>query len=228
MWSSHSMVRSTGSIGFTPLLLMRNQLRSGIQGNKEYVRSRLSKRHDLVTACYVLSEIEDASQWRRVVESLWQTTGDTLLIAEPGTPIGSAIVREARWQVCAPQMFHVHVKSFIPCPVQLVMFLEPCPIQRNHCLELVRLCASSQRCSLLSLNRQYQGQQAIIAIVFMPLTSCCQSHDDLFASLISALGALCNLTKFAGRFIQCIQEISLSSTMQDTRQDTGHTRRLFC
>lgn len=84
----------------TALWLTCTQLQGGVQGSNEHVTSRLSKRHDLVTACYVLSEIEDASQRRRVVESLWQTTGDTLLIAEPGTPIGSAIVREARWQVC--------------------------------------------------------------------------------------------------------------------------------
>ena len=76
-------------------------LQVGLQVKKEQMRGRLSRRHDLVTACYVLSEIEDAPQRRRLVEALWQTTGDTLLLAEPGTPIGSAIIREARWQVCA-------------------------------------------------------------------------------------------------------------------------------
>lgn len=65
------------------------------------MRGRPTRKHDLVTACYVLSEIEDASKRRRVVEALWQSTGNTLLIAEPGTPIGSSIIREARWQVTA-------------------------------------------------------------------------------------------------------------------------------
>ena len=105
------MVRSTGLFCMTPSSLTCNWLACGVQGNKEHVRSRLSKRHDLVTACYVLSEIEDASQRRRVVESLWQTTGDTLLIAEPGTPVGSAIIREARWQVSIPEIFSVHVSD---------------------------------------------------------------------------------------------------------------------
>ncbi|KAK9864893.1 hypothetical protein WJX84_001218 [Apatococcus fuscideae] len=85
------------------------------KGRQEQMRGRPTRKHDLVTACYVLSEIEDASKRRRVVEALWQSTGNTLLIAEPGTPIGSSIIREARWQILTTEgAAGAHVQA--PCP----------------------------------------------------------------------------------------------------------------
>ncbi len=56
-------------------------------------------RYDLVVAAYVVGELADAQERRRVVRALWERTADLLVIVEPGTPIGSANVREARSQV---------------------------------------------------------------------------------------------------------------------------------
>ncbi|KAK9862550.1 hypothetical protein WJX84_003255 [Apatococcus fuscideae] len=115
------------------------------KGKQEQMRNRLTRRHDLVTACYVLSEIEDAAQRRRVVECLWQTTGDTLLIAEPGTPIGSAIIREARWQILKMDGGgHAHVQA--PCPHDGV-----CPMDGSR-----SWCHFRQRFQRPALQRRFR------------------------------------------------------------------------
>ena len=57
------------------------------------------RRHDLVVASYVIGELRSASERRRVVDSLWQRTSGVLVLLEPGTPVGSANIREARSQV---------------------------------------------------------------------------------------------------------------------------------
>lgn len=52
-----------------------------------------------MVASYVLAELRSPAERRRVVQALWQRTRGLLLLVEPGTPIGSANVREARAQV---------------------------------------------------------------------------------------------------------------------------------
>lgn len=62
--------------------------------------SRLAvQRYDLVVASYVLAELRSPAERRKVVQALWERTRGLLLLVEPGTPIGSANVREARTQV---------------------------------------------------------------------------------------------------------------------------------
>ena len=56
-------------------------------------------RYDLVVAAYVLAEVKTAAERRKVVAQLWARTQGALLLVEPGTPVGSANVREARTQV---------------------------------------------------------------------------------------------------------------------------------
>ena len=56
-------------------------------------------RFDLVVASYVLGEARSPSERRRLVDALWRRTGGMLVLVEPGTPVGSANVREARAQV---------------------------------------------------------------------------------------------------------------------------------
>ena len=58
-------------------------------------------RFDLVAASYVIGEARSPSERRRLVDSLWRRTGGVLVLVEPGTPVGSANIREARAQVCA-------------------------------------------------------------------------------------------------------------------------------
>ena len=53
----------------------------------------------MVVASYVLGEARSPSERRRLVDSLWRRTDGLLVLVEPGTPVGSANVREARAQV---------------------------------------------------------------------------------------------------------------------------------
>jgi len=52
-------------------------------------------RADLVTAAYVLAEIEPA-KLMQVVEQLWSSTNEVLVLIEPGTPAGFRRIRAAR------------------------------------------------------------------------------------------------------------------------------------
>lgn len=61
--------------------------------------SCMRSRYDLVVASYVLAELRSPAERQRIVQALWQRTRGLLLLVEPGTPIGSANVREARTQV---------------------------------------------------------------------------------------------------------------------------------
>ena len=56
------------------------------------------RRFDLVVASYVIGEARSPSERRRLVDRLWRRTGGMLVLVEPGTPVGSANVREARAQ----------------------------------------------------------------------------------------------------------------------------------
>ncbi|HEY2885519.1 MAG TPA: small ribosomal subunit Rsm22 family protein [Rhizomicrobium sp.] len=57
-----------------------------------------SPRADLVTAAYVLAEIEDAEL---IVRQLWTATREVLVLIEPGTPAGFRRIRAARQQLIA-------------------------------------------------------------------------------------------------------------------------------
>ena len=52
--------------------------------------------HDVVTIAYVLTEVEDPRERRRMIREAWARTHDILVLVEPGTPVGFARVREAR------------------------------------------------------------------------------------------------------------------------------------
>ncbi|MFX8601179.1 small ribosomal subunit Rsm22 family protein, partial [Acinetobacter baumannii] len=65
-------------------------------------RSALAKAHtaDLVIASYMIGEIGAAEQ-KSLTELMWQKTGDTLLVVEPGTPAGYARILALRERVIA-------------------------------------------------------------------------------------------------------------------------------
>jgi ribosomal protein RSM22 (predicted rRNA methylase) len=65
---------------------------------------------DLVIASYMIGEI-GAAQQKALAELMWQKTGDTLLVVEPGTPAGYARVLALRERAIA---LGAHVVA--PCP----------------------------------------------------------------------------------------------------------------
>ncbi len=75
-------------------------------------RSALAKADvaDLVIASYMIGEIGPAEQ-KSLAELMWQKTGDTLLVVEPGTPAGYARIIALRERLIAQG---AHVAA--PCP----------------------------------------------------------------------------------------------------------------
>jgi ribosomal protein RSM22 (predicted rRNA methylase) len=65
---------------------------------------------DLVMASYMIGEVGDAER-RALAEGMWEKTGDTLLVVEPGTPAGHARIIALREHVIA---LGGHVAA--PCP----------------------------------------------------------------------------------------------------------------
>jgi ribosomal protein RSM22 (predicted rRNA methylase) len=65
---------------------------------------------DLVTLCYVLDELDDATG-AGLIERLWGLTEDTLLIVEPGTPAGWRRILKARDHLLAAR-----AELVAPCP----------------------------------------------------------------------------------------------------------------
>lgn len=57
------------------------------------------RKYNLVVASYSLGDLENAAEQRRALKALWQATEDVLVLIEPGTPSGSALIRAARAQV---------------------------------------------------------------------------------------------------------------------------------
>ena len=58
-----------------------------------------AKSYNIVVAAHALTQIVDRRERMAVIRTLWERTGDILVLIEPGTPIGSSVVREARAQV---------------------------------------------------------------------------------------------------------------------------------
>lgn len=73
---------------------------------------------DLVTASYVLDELDDKSQ-NELVDNLWQKTKNVLLLVEPGTPAGWQ--RLMRVREC---LINKDAHIIAPCPHQLA-----CPVK---------------------------------------------------------------------------------------------------
>jgi ribosomal protein RSM22 (predicted rRNA methylase) len=73
--------------------------------------------HDLVVASYSLGELSPAHRMR-VVDRAWQAARLALVVIEPGSPAGFAVVREARDQLLANG-----ARMAAPCPAE-----GPCPI----------------------------------------------------------------------------------------------------
>ncbi|GAC1379341.1 MAG: small ribosomal subunit Rsm22 family protein [Ktedonobacteraceae bacterium] len=93
--------------------------------------------NDLVITSYVLGELPALKQ-EEFLTRLWLSTMDTLVLIEPGTPIGFAHIRRAR-----QQLIRAGGQIIAPCPHNLA-----CPIAEND------WCHFAQRISRTQLHRQ--------------------------------------------------------------------------
>lgn len=66
---------------------------------------------DLVTSGYVLNEIRDEKGVEQLIEKIWQTSLGTLLVLEPGTPEGYAIILRIR-----DKLLSCGAHMIAPCP----------------------------------------------------------------------------------------------------------------
>jgi ribosomal protein RSM22 (predicted rRNA methylase) len=73
--------------------------------------------HDLVVASYALGELSPAHRLR-TVDRAWQAARLALVLIEPGSPVGFAVVKEARDHLLASG-----ARMTAPCPAE-----GPCPI----------------------------------------------------------------------------------------------------
>jgi len=97
---------------------------------------------DLVIASYVIGEMGEAEQ-RRLAELMWSKTRDTLLVIEPGTPVGYARIIALRAQLIASG---AHVA--VPCPHD-----QACPLQPPD------WCHFTQRLPRSQAHRQIKGAE---------------------------------------------------------------------
>lgn len=96
---------------------------------EDFTRTISSAAKDLVIASYSFCEIAEEEQMR-IVESLWDKTGQIFILLEPGTPKGFQCIRKARERL-------IHLGAFLmaPCP-----HMQSCPVgNRDWCHFSVRL-----------------------------------------------------------------------------------------
>jgi ribosomal protein RSM22 (predicted rRNA methylase) len=93
----------------------RRHLPAGRKANPE-------ERFDLVVLGHVLNELSP-EQRERVLAAAWERTAGLLLIVEPGTPAGFAVVRAARDELLGRQ-----ARTIAPCAHDA-----PCPLEGDWC-----------------------------------------------------------------------------------------------
>ncbi len=96
--------------------------------------------HDLVTAAYVIGELDERAQ-DQLVSRLWQAARGALVLVEPGTPAGFARIRRARDALLA-----AGARLAAPCPHE-----GPCPMAAAD------WCHFAQRVERSALHRQAKG-----------------------------------------------------------------------
>ncbi|MFL5624539.1 MAG: small ribosomal subunit Rsm22 family protein, partial [Ktedonobacteraceae bacterium] len=93
--------------------------------------------HDLVLTSYVLGELPP-NQQEALLNKLWSVTAGTLVIIEPGTPLGFSRIRSAR-----QYLLSAGANILAPCPHELA-----CPVAGSD------WCHFAQRISRTHLHRQ--------------------------------------------------------------------------
>ena len=108
--------------------------------NFDLISNEIDETTDLVICSYVLNELEEKAR-KVVVEKLFNATDKVLLIVEPGTPVGSSIVREIRTQLLS---MGGHIIA--PCPHE-----HECPMKGSD------WCHFSGRTSRSKLHKLLKG-----------------------------------------------------------------------
>ena len=126
-------------------------------------RSALTKADtaDLVIASYMIGEIGAAEQ-KALAELMWQKTGDTLLVVEPGTPAGYARIIALRERLIA---LGAHVAA--PCPHD-----DKCPLAApDWCHFTQRLQRSRAHKQVKGAELPYEDEKfAYVALTRTPMT----------------------------------------------------------
>jgi ribosomal protein RSM22 (predicted rRNA methylase) len=99
-------------------------------------------KHDLVVAGYALGEL-DSKRRIAAAQAMWAATTGVLLVVEPGTPAGFAVVRELRDALIA-----AGATLSAPCPHE-----RKCPMSGND------WCHFSARVQRSALHRQVKGAE---------------------------------------------------------------------
>lgn len=98
--------------------------------------------HDLVTMAYVLGELPQATS-SALIERLWSLTATMLVIIEPGTPRGFALIRAVR-----TQLIEAGAHIVAPCP-----HAAACPMAGAD------WCHFSQRIERSKIHRSIKGAE---------------------------------------------------------------------
>jgi ribosomal protein RSM22 (predicted rRNA methylase) len=96
--------------------------------------------HDLVVAAYVLNELPEVRR-AEIVDALWERATNGLLLVEPGTPAGFAVIRQARGQ-----LLEAGGTVLAPCPHDCA-----CPMPDDD------WCHFAQRINRTRLHRAVKG-----------------------------------------------------------------------
>lgn len=104
------------------------------------LRTTALPRADLTTAAYSLGELPPAAR-EAAVSALWTATTDLLLIVEPGTPAGFAVIRTIRAQLIA-----AGAQIVAPCPHN-----NACPMPADD------WCHFAQRITRTGAQRSVKG-----------------------------------------------------------------------
>lgn len=114
---------------------------------------------DLVTACYVLGEL-GSLRAAEVALAAWRATSGCLLIVEPGTPVGFALVRELR-----AQLIGAGGRIVAPCPGD-----GDCPMtEHDWCHFVARLGRSALHRNLKGAERSFEDEKfSYVAVSRLP------------------------------------------------------------
>lgn len=107
------------------------------------ISEEISQKSQLVTASYVLNELEQ-KQRTEAVRKLWNAAEKLLVIIEPGTPKGFANLLEIR-----SQLINLGAQIIAPCPVS-----GECPLAYDD------WCHFSARIARTKLHKQLKGGDA--------------------------------------------------------------------